>query len=71
MNNKFSLPGNLESVKIQAKLIEGQAKMKGKFLRLNGGDENNPQLGMDISNLYIDCIKAKLSILDKINATHK
>ncbi len=66
-NHKNSLIANVEHVKLQADLLENQAKMKGKFLSLNGGADNNPDLGRDISSKLLDSIKAKLSILDNIS----
>ena len=40
--------------------------MREKILNLNGGIENNPELGQKVSSLLIDSIEAKLSILNKI-----
>ena len=40
---------------------------KEKKLKLNGGIENNPELGKEVSNLIIDSISAKLSILNKFS----
>lgn len=66
-NKKQSLIANMEAVKLQADLLENQAKMKGKFLSLHGGSDQNPELGRDISSKLLDSIKAKLSILDNIS----
>ena len=41
--------------------------MQEKLMKLNGGIGNNPSMGKKVSNLLIDSIEAKLSILNKIN----
>ena len=52
-------------------MLEEQAKMKEKFLQLNGGAEKNPELGENVSNMLIDAIKAKLTILESISNKKK
>jgi len=66
-NDKFSLLENVEQIKIKANMLEQQAKMKEKFLQYNGGAEKNPEIGEDVSNMLIDAIKAKLTILESIS----
>ena len=66
-NEKYSLLENVEQIKIKANLLEQQAKMKEKFLQFNGGTEKNPEIGEDVSNMLIDAIKAKLTILETIS----
>jgi len=66
-NDKYSLLENVEQIKIKANLLEQQAKMKEKILQLNGGTEKNPEIGEDVSNMLIDAIKAKLTILESIS----
>lgn len=66
-NDKNTLIENVEQIKIKARAIEQQAKMKEKFLELNGGTEKNPELGENVSNMLIDAIKAKLTILESIS----
>ncbi len=66
-NEKYSLIENVEQIKIKANLLEEHAKMKEKFLHLNGGSEKNPELGENVSNMLIDAIKAKLTILENIS----
>ena len=60
---------NVNNIKQQADFLEKEAFMKEKILNLNGGIENNPELGQKVSSLLIDSIEAKLSILTKI--THE
>ena len=60
---------NVNNIKQQADFLEKEAFMKEKILNLNGGIENNPELGKKVSSLLIDSIEAKLSILTKI--THE
>ena len=58
---------NINNVKQKASVLEKEAQMKEKLLKLNGGIENNPELGKKVSSLLIDSIGAKLSILKKMN----
>ena len=66
--NKFNgnIIENVNNIKQQADYLEKEAFMKEKILNLNGGIENNPELGQKVSSLLIDSIEAKLSILNKI-----
>ena len=57
---------NVNNIKHQADHLENEALMREKILNLNGGIENNPELGQKVSSLLIDSIEAKLSILNKI-----
>ncbi len=66
-NDKYSLIENVEQIKIKAHMLEENAKMKEKFIQLNGGTEKNPELGENVSNMLIDAIKAKLTILENIS----
>ena len=47
--------------------MDEEAKMNQQFLKYNGGVKNNPEIGQKISNLLIDSIEAKLSIINKLN----
>jgi hypothetical protein len=53
-------------IKIKAKLIEEEAKRKEKLLSALGGANKNPELGANVSNLLVDAIKAKITILENI-----
>ena len=66
--NKFdgNIIENVNYIKQKADNLEKEAFIKEKILNLNGGIENNPELGQKVSNLLIDSIEAKLSILNKI-----
>ena len=66
-NDKATLLENINNVKVKANSLEKEAEMKEKLLKLNGGIENNPELGKKVSSLLIDSIEAKLSILKKVN----
>ena len=66
-NNNGSLMENIHNIKEKANILEKNAEMKEKLLKLNGGIESNPELGKKVSNLLIDSIEAKLSILKKIS----
>ena len=66
-NNKGNLIENINYVKEKAKILDDNVKKKEKVLKLNGGIEKNPEMGQKISDLLIDSIEAKLSILSKVN----
>ena len=68
INNKNgSLIENINTVQEKAKIIDQQADLKERLLKVNGGIENNPELGRKVSNLLIDSIQAKINILKKMN----
>ena len=58
---------NISDVKEKINSLEKQAIMQEKLLKLNGGVGNNPEVGKKVSNLLIDSIEAKLSILNQLN----
>jgi len=66
-NNEGTLLENISDVREKINSIEKEAKMHEKLMKLNGGVGNNPKMGKKVSNLLIDSIEAKLSILNKIN----
>ena len=66
-NNKGSLYENINDIKQQANNLEKKAEMNEKLMQVNGGIENNPELGKKVSSLLIESIEAKLSILKKVN----
>ncbi len=51
---------------MKAEHLENLANENDKILKVNGGIEKNPELGQKISDLIIDSIHAKLSILNNI-----
>ena len=55
---------NIDYVKEQAKIMDNKIKQKEQYLKLTGGVENNPEVGQKMSELIIDSIGAKLSILN-------
>ena len=64
-NNKNTLIENVEKIKIKAEQLENKAKMNEKLLHAKG--EVNIEMQENVSNLLIDAIKAKLTILENIN----
>ena len=65
-DNKKPIRENIENVKMKAEQLEQLALDNEKLLKLNGGIEKNPELGQKISDLIVDSIHAKLSILNSI-----
>ena len=66
-NNKGTLMENISDVKQKISSLEKEAQMQEKLLKLNGGIGNNPKMGKKVSNLLIDSIEAKLSILNQVS----
>ena len=64
-NNEGNVLENINMIKEQARVLDDEVKMKEQILKLNGGMRNNPEFGQKISNLIINSIGAKLSILNK------
>ena len=62
-----SLLENIELVKRKADILDIEADKNEKLLNFNGGIGGNPKLGQKVSNLLLDSIQAKLSILNQIN----
>ena len=65
-DKKYDLHQNIKDVKLKAKILEDKAKMKEKELLLSGGAGSNPELGEFVSEMYLDALKAKLSILNTL-----
>ena len=59
-----SVTENINFIKEQAKIMDNKVKQKEQYLKLNGGVENSPEIGQEMSKLIIDSIGAKLSILN-------
>ena len=66
-NNEGNIVENINMIKEQTRVLDDEVKMKEQILKLNGGMKNNPEFGQKISNLIINSIEAKLSILNKYN----
>ena len=66
--NKFkgNFINNVNNIQQKVDKIDREALNKEKKLKIEGGMGQNPELGMEVSNLLIDSIGAKLSILNKI-----
>ena len=47
--------------------LDREADKTEKKLLFSGGVANNPKLGKKVSNLLLDSIQAKLSILNQMN----
>ena len=58
---------NIRDIKRKADILDKEADKNEKILMINGGIANNPKLGRKVSNLILDSIQAKLSILNEIN----
>ena len=66
-NYKNNIIDKINNAKNKVEYMEQRVKSKEKLLKLNGGIQNNPELGKQVSNLYIDSIEAKLNFLKKMN----
>ena len=54
-------------IKRKADMLDKEAEKNEKMLMISGGIASNPKLGRKVSNLILDSIQAKLSILNQIN----
>ena len=62
---------NIDDVKEKINSMEKKAMMEEKLMKINGGIGTNPQMGKKVSNLLIESIEAKLSILSQLNGGKK
>ena len=71
--NKFkgNFLNNVNNIQEKVDKIDREVKTKEKKLKIEGGMGNNPELGMEVSNLLIESIEAKLSILSQLNGGKK
>ena len=63
--NKFE---NIEVIQSKIKYIEEKAKRDEEILKLKGGSIKNPDLSNHLSDLLINSIKGKLSIIDTLKS---
>ena len=61
-----NLISELEQMKEKTSKLENRAQMGEELLRVNGGIANNPKLGKEVSELYINSIGAKINVLNHI-----
>ena len=66
-NYKNKILDKINIAKNRVEYMEQKAKTKEQLLKINGGIENNPQLGKQVSDMYIDSIEEKLNYLKKLN----
>ena len=58
---------NIRNIKGQIEGIDNNVEMKKEMLKFNGGFLNNQKLGSELTNLLINSINGKLSILKAMN----
>ena len=68
-NETGNLLQDVEQMKIQTERLDRKAEMGEEILKINGGISNNPKLGKELSDLYINSIGNKLKILNKVYET--
>lgn len=69
-NPKGNKIENLQLVKNQVDLIEEKAHLQKELMRINGGYGKNPDIGDKVSDLLIDSIKAKLTIINTLKGNN-
>jgi len=68
MNNKdLNVNERFSRIFGKAKSIEESAKSQEKLLNIRGGAGKDTKLGEQVSDMFIDAIKAKLALLQNIN----
>ena len=65
-NNKVSFIDSINEAKNRVDLIDNQALLSQKLLNSQDATSNNIELNKKVSNLLIDSIEAKLSLLNKM-----
>ncbi len=65
-NDKYSLVENVDLIKQKVEKLEERTRMDGKLMDVSGGIATNPKVGQKMTNMMIDTIKAKLTILDQV-----
>ena len=58
---------NIKNIQGQIEGLDNNVKMKKEMLKINGGLENNQTLGSELTNLLINSINGKLSVIKAIN----
>ncbi len=62
-NKNNTVLENVEQVRNEVSMIDTKVEQAEEFLKVNGGIQNNPEVGQNVSNMIIDSIRAKLSII--------
>ena len=65
-NHRGNLIQNMKDIELKVGLLQQKADSNEQLLKFNGGLENNPELGKKVSNLLIDSITAKMSLIKKM-----
>ena len=58
---------NIRNIKGQIEGLDNSAEMKKEIIRINGGFFNNQKLGSELSNILINSINGKISVINAIN----
>ena len=58
---------NIKNIQGQIEGLDNNVKMKKEMLKINGGLENNQKLGSELTNLLINSINGKLSVIKAMN----
>ena len=58
---------SIQNIKNQIEALDDKAERKQILLKMNGGFSNNIKVGNDASNILINSIKGKLSVIKAIN----
>ena len=57
---------DIQIMKEKTQMLENKVQMSEELLRSNGGIANNPKLGKQVSDMYINSIENKIKLLNKI-----
>ena len=57
---------DIQIMKEKTQMLENKVQMSEELLRINGGIANNPKLGKQVSDMYINSIENKIKLLNKI-----
>ena len=57
---------DIQIMKEKTQMLENKVQMSEELLRSNGGIANNPKLGKQVSDMYINSIENKIKLINKI-----
>ena len=58
---------NIKNIKGQIEGLDNNVQMKKEIIKINGGFLNNQKLGNDLSNMLINSINGKISLIKAMN----
>ena len=67
LNEEDNKVTNIKNIKGQIEGLDNNVQMKKEIIKINGGILNNKKLGNDLSNILINSINGKISLIKAMN----